>query len=372
MKGRRHRGEGAIHRRGSGLFVGRVSLGFKSDGRRWRAVVYGRSRDEVVEKMAAKRVEHAHGTLVETEPMTIATWLKRWLEHGVRQSVRPSTLSLYTRVVDTFIVPAIGRTRLSTLRASDVDRMMATTEEGGASGRMRQIVLAVLNQALRKAVRQRVIPVNCCDAIDRPRAARREIRPLTADEIRTFLKAAYQAREYALFVLAIATGMRQGELLALQWAEVDLPGASVSVRYTLSQTAEGGLERAETKTRAGVRKIELPQMAVTALLEHKARLLKRGRRASVWVFPDRKGGPIRKDNLVRSFQAVLTKAELPKIRFHDLRHTAATLMLSAGVHPKVVQERLGHSKIAVTLDTYSHVLPTMQRDAAERVNALLS
>jgi len=173
-----------------------------------------------------------------------------------------------------------------------------------------------------------------------------------------------------LYIAAVTTGLRQGELLGLQWEDVDLRSSRIAVRHTL-QNDRGKLTLENTKNSKG-RRIEIPQITLTALKAHRERLLAQGLRSSLWVFPDTKGGPMRKDNLLRRFKAVLKSAGLPAIRFHDLRHTAATLMLLQGVHPKVVQEMLGHSSIALTLDTYSHVVPSMQREAADKIDALFA
>ena len=172
-------------------------------------------------------------------------------------------------------------------------------------------------------------------------------------------------------MLAVTAGMRPGELLGLQWSDVDLKGKAVMVQHSL-QELNGQLKLAEPKTARGRRRIDLPQMAIDALVRHRARLLKEGLAGVAWVFPNASGGPWRRSHFhFNEYKPLLMRANLPDIRFHDLRHTSATLLLSQGVHPKVVQERLGHSQISVTLDTYSHVLPTMQLEAAGKFDELL-
>ena len=170
--------------------------------------------------------------------------------------------------------------------------------------------------------------------------------------------------------LAITTGLRQGELLGLQWDDVDFDGAALHVRHTLHEL-NGRLWIGEPKTRRARRQVDLPTIAIAALQDHQERMLIEGHPHGL-VFRDTRRGPLRKSNLVRrSFLPLLKRAGLPAIRFHDLRHTAATLLLAQGVHPKIVQERLGHSQISLTLDTYSHVLPGMGREAASKLDALL-
>jgi integrase len=217
-----------------------------------------------------------------------------------------------------------------------------------------------------------MVPRNVCDAVTRPRVPRAAVAALTPPQVAALLEAARGDRLEALYVLAIATGARQGELLGLHWQDVDLDGAALYVRHQLCEV-RGRLWLAEPKTAKARRRIDLPAMAVLALLDHRARMQAEGHyRADGLVFVDTAGKPIRKSNLRRrSFEPLLQRAGLPRIRFHDLRHTAATLLLAEGVHPKIVQERLGHAQISMTLDTYSHVLPSMGKEAAARLQALL-
>jgi integrase len=171
----------------------------------------------------------------------------------------------------------------------------------------------------------------------------------------------------ALFVLAVATGMRQGELFGLRWEDVDLKAGIVSVQRTLEEI-DGKLRLKEPKSEKSRRRIDLPAFAIEALVRHKARMMPEGFLAGP-VFPDTEGSWLRKSNFTRKvFKPLLKKAGLPDVRFHDLRHGHATLMLSLGEHPKVVQERLGHSQISLTLDTYSHVLPSVHRGAAAKID----
>lgn len=212
---------------------------------------------------------------------------------------------------------------------------------------------------------------NACDAVDPPRVAKRTIRPLTAEQVQQLLKAAEKDRFHALYVLAVGSGLRLGEIFGLQWQHVDLKAQALTVCQSL-QELNGQLELAEPKTAKSRRRIDLPKTVVDALWKHKKRMLAEGFAAVPWVFCNGHSGPLRRSHFHRqNFKPLLKRAQLPSIRFHDLRHTSATLLLSAGVHPKVVQERLGHSQISVTLDIYSHVLPTMQIEAAGKMDQLL-
>jgi integrase len=268
--------------------------------------------------------------------------------------------------------------------------MLTAMEKGGASARVRQMTLNVLHRALGQALRWGMVPRNVCDAVARPRVPRRTMRTLDTAQVRLLLAETKADRLEALYVLAVSTGMRQGELLGLQWEDVDLDRGAVQVRHQLQELA-GRLALVEPKTVKSRRRVDLPALAVVALMEHRERARAQGGSVGEgYVFTDTEGGPLRKSNLVRrSFlplldlrvlredlhkrgvaEEVLPKP-LPRIRFHDLRHTAATLHLASGTHPKVVQEMLGHSAISMTLDTYSHLLPSMQREAAARLDVLL-
>jgi integrase len=201
---------------------------------------------------------------------------------------------------------------------------------------------------------------------------------LSPEQARALLETAEGDRLEALYVLALSTGMRQGELLGLRWRNVDLDGGSLQVRATLQRTRDG-FTFSEPKTARSCRQVTLTKQAVEALRGHRSRQVEeRLQMGGAWednglVFANEVGRPIEAGNLIRrSFHPLLERAGLPKGRFHDLRHTAATLALGKGVHPKIVAEMLGHSQIAVTLDLYSHVTPTMQRQAADALEAVLS
>jgi integrase len=217
---------------------------------------------------------------------------------------------------------------------------------------------------------------NVTALVDPPRVARREMHRLSPQQVRAILTAATGDRLEALWIVAITTGMRQGELLGLRWRDVDLDGRAVSVRASLERIA-GGLAFADPKTAHSRRRVSLTDVAIAALRRHRAvQLQDRLAAGSEWVdsdvvFATHAGRPLHASFVLGAFRAMCVRAGVPRIRFHDLRHTAATLLLGRGVHPKIVSEMLGHSTIAITLDLYSHVTPTMQRDAAVVLDAVL-
>ena len=256
----------------------------------------------------------------------------------------------------------------------------ASTErlKAGLAPRMVQLIHVTLHKALKQAVMDGLIPRNVTEAVKPPQPEKKEIRPLSPEQARALLRTAKKERLEALYVLAITTGMRQGELLALKWEDVNFEAGVLQVRRTLSTATGGGFTFSAPKTAKSRRSIKLPNTALSSLRKHRKAQLEEGMRLSGLfidqglVFTSRVGTPIsRQDLITRSFKPLLKRAGLPDIRFHDLRHTCATLLLGKGVHAKFVQELLGHATISITLDTYSHVLPGMGDAAAGAMDEAL-
>lgn len=369
---RRGSGEGSIYQRPDGRWTAQVSLGFNGDGKRIRKTVYGWTKKEVQDELAKLQGQKVDGTLTAPGKTTLAVFLTRWLEDSARPQIRPVTHACYDGIIRKHISPQIGGVRLDKLTPAHVQGLYATLERNGASPYIRRLCHAVLRRALKQAVKWGMVPRNVCDAVEPPRVKRSEVHPLTAEQTATLLKAAAGDRQQALYVVAVTTGMRMGEIFGLQWADVDLEAGAIFVRHAL-QELKGKLTLGEPKTAKSKRRVELPKLAVDALHEHRKRQLAAGHLASGYVFTNTEGNPLRRSHFHRGdFKPLLKAAKLPEIRFHDLRHTAATLLLLEGVNAKIVSERLGHSQIGITLDTYSHVLPTMQKEAAARLDRLLA
>jgi integrase len=371
MPARRGNGEGSIYQRSDGRWVGSVSV-----GKGKRKYLYGKTRREVAEKLKKALAEQQQGLPLANEKQTVDQYLQRWLEDSARPTVRAGTFESYQRLIRLHVRPHIGKVPLARLTAQDLSRLYRTLLDHGLAPRSVQYVHAVLHRALGQALRWNLIARNPAELVDAPRPKRKEIAPLTPDQAKALLDAARGDRLEALYVVALTSGLRLGELLALRWADLDGERGELHVRRTLVRT-QAGLSFNEPKTAKGRRTVRLPSFAVAALREHRARQLEeRLRIGPAWdgqdlIFPNEVGRPIDRQNLIRrSFKKLLQKAGLPDVRFHDLRHTAATLLLRLGEHPKVVQERLGHSTISVTMDVYSHVLPDMQRQAAEKLDTL--
>ncbi|MDA1010641.1 MAG: tyrosine-type recombinase/integrase [Chloroflexi bacterium] len=366
---KRGNNEGSIFRRRSdGLYVAALTL---PDGKRKR--FYGRTRAGAAEKLSTAQADLAKGLPLPSERLTVAAFLDRWLEDA-RSTIRETTYDGYESTLRLHAKPEIGRIALSRLGPQDLAALYRKLLTEGLSPRSVRLAHAVLHRALRQAERWGLIARNPAGLVDAPRPSNTIMSPLTPDEIRRLLRAAAGDRFEALYVLAVTTGLRSGELRGLRWQDVNLVAGTLQVRQQVQRTAKGWAF-VEPKTGAGRRGVTLPTVAVGALRGHRARQNEeRLARGPVWedldlVFPNELGRPVERQNLQRrSFDPLLERAGLSKIRFHDLRHSAATLLLAEGVHPKVVQERLGHSNISVTMDIYSHVLPTMQREAASKLD----
>jgi len=349
-----------------------------SEGPR-RRYVSGKTRDEVRQKLIRAMADRDAGLVLDDRNLTLGEYLDRWLSDAHRGEVRQSTFSRDSYLVARHIRPALGRVRLRNLSALHIQRLYRERLDSGLSGSTVQKMHHVLHKALAQAVRWDLIPRNPADAVKPPAPAAREMHPLSADEARRLLEAARGDRLEALYVLAIYTGMRQGELLALKWEDVDLNGRSLRVRRTLTRkSGDGSYDLGEPKTRKSRRTIRLSGRVVEALRSHRSRQAEeRLRLGGLYrdqglVFAGETGSIINPSNLrSRSFGPLLERAGVPRITFHDLRHTCASLLFQKNVHPKLVQELLGHASVAITLDTYSHMLPGMGEEAADAMSEAL-
>jgi integrase len=368
---RRANGEGSVYQRKDGRWEARISF---PDGR--RKAVYAKTQREVLEKKTALLGQRAKGVAVASERQTFGEYLGSSLE-STRPRVRPTTHRRYELFVKVHVTPAIARIPLVKVGPQHLERLYAERLAAGAAPRSVRHLHALLHNALKQADRWGLVPRNVATLARPPNAPRHEISTLTAEQVRTLLAAAEGDRLEALYVLAISTGMRQGELLALRWSDVDLDRGAVQIRRSVAYTKQGFVFL-PPKTGRSRRQVLLTQAAIAALRRHRTRqLAERLAAAGGWedldlVFANELGRPIEATNLGhRSWRRLLERAGLPRIRFHDLRHTAATLILSGGVHPKIASEMLGHSSVAFTMDTYAHVTPTMQREAVAELDAVM-
>jgi integrase len=336
-----------------------------------RRYVSGKTKEEARKALREARSGADQGLVFDAARLTVVEYLDRWLKDSVQGSVRRSTYESYDRQVRRYVTPAVGRVRLNALTPAHVQGLYREMQDRGLSAQTVEYTHAVLHRALKQAVRWSMVPRNVCDAVDVPQVRREEMHPLTPEQARRFLDAARGERLEALYVVAVYAGLRPGELLALGWEDVDR-----GILHVNRALSDG--EFTTPKTKRSRRRIDLSAGSIAALRRHRVRQLEeRMARAGLWrdhalVFPSSVGTPLSHRNVVRSFKAVLKRADLPAvIRLYDLRHTCATLLLCRNVHPKYVQELLGHASIAQTLDTYSHVLPGMDGGIGDAMDEVL-
>jgi integrase len=371
MGKRRGNGEGSISRRKDGRWYARVSL---PNGQRHGK--YFPSQRECREWLKETLAQVDDGLTAEGANEMLSTFLERWLVI-IADSLRPSTVRAYTNSVRKYIMPGIGRRRMKDLRPDHIQQLYAKCKRAGAKEGTLKAIHVALHCALNSALRCGALKRNPADVVNKPRVHHREMKTLTLDQVQVLLDATREHELGTLLHLAISTGLRQGELLGLRWSDLDWKTGVLQVQRQLQRVAGQGLQFMEPKTSAGRRSVVLGRELLARLGEHRKRQMEyrliAGARwqESGLIFPSTIGTPMDARDLLRNFKAVLAAAGLPEVRFHDLRHTAATLMLQQGVPFKVVQESLGHARSSLTLDVYSHVVPAMQQDAADRMEAAL-
>jgi integrase len=368
-KSKRGNGEGSVTQLADGRWQARVSEG----GR--RKAYYGRTREEAAGKLVDAMADARKGLPLPNERRTLGDFLEQWLEDSVKSRLRPNTLHGYSVNVRRHIIPALGKVPLARLTPQQVQRLLNDLRKDGKSARTVQYVHATLRAGLQQALRWGQVQRNVATLVNAPRVERPEIQPLSPEATQRLLGALRGDRLEALYTVALALGLRQGEALGLRWADIDFDARTMRVRCQL-QRINGKLELVDVKTARGRRTIDLPDELLDTLRTHRVRQLEERIAAATWaesdlIFTTAIGTPLDRHNVTRYFQRILAQAGLPRQRFHDLRHLCASLLLAQGVPARVVMEILGHSGIQITLDTYAHVMPTMRRDAADRMNSLL-
>jgi integrase len=379
MTKRRGNGEGSITRhKKSGLWMARYTVETPTGPK--RQTIYADTRKEAAEKLAKALSNRADGIVVDDKNLTVGDYLDRWLSDCVRGTIRESTYSRDKYLVINHVKPSIGRVKLKNLNALHLQSLYRERLDSGLSGSTVQKIHHVLHKALTQAMRWDLIPRNPADSVKAPTPTPKEMHPLSVLEARQLLEAARGDRLEALYVLAVHTGMRRGELLGLQWEDVYLDDIYPTIRVRRTLTRKGtGYVLGEPKTKNSRRSVRLTPGAVEVLRTHRARQAEEKlRTGSLYgdqslVFAGKGGGLINPSNLrQRSLIPLLKRAGLPHITFHDLRHTCASLLFQRKVHPKFVQELLGHASVAITLDSYSHMLPGMGGEAATAMEDVLS
>jgi integrase len=354
----------------------RVFLGRDHQTRKRRyhnRTIHGPARraQEYLTKMLRER---DMGRGLEGTEITLDAFLARWLDNAAKPKLREKSYESYESLLRRYIRPALGERILSTITPLDVQDTYQKMIDRGLSARTVRYAHSVLRSAIRQAIRWRLLLQDPTDGAQLPRLGRREMRVLTAEQSRIFLATALKTHYGPIFAVALTTGMRPSEYLALKWQDIDWDRGTASVIRTLERV-KGSWRYAETK-RARSRRIVKLQEWVVEMLKGLQPTSQRPEcnlpDAEDLIFTTTTGRPIHSDKLAQRFKAILRQTGLSSIRLYDLRHTAATLALSAGVAPKVVAEQLGHASAAFTLDVYSHLLPHMQEEAAIKVEKILA
>ena len=316
MAKRRGNGEGSIYRKGDGTWRAALTVGFDTNGKRRRRYLYGHTKAKVLDKLSRIRADSLNGVVAEPHRLSLAQYLSRWLEDDARTTIRETTYLNYKSTIRNHINPHIGGISLSKLSPEQIQGLQGNLERAGASPRTRQLAHAVLSRALNRAVRMRMLARNPCNAVDRPKVPTREMDVLSPEQVRKLFTAADGDPLKALYVTAVGTGARIGELLALRWENIDLPRGTLSIQRTLIDI-NGKLSLGEPNSEKGRRRIDLPSFVIETLREHR-HIQPAEPHPKAFVFSDKRGGPLRKSNVLRrSFRPLLARAGLPRIRFHD-------------------------------------------------------
>src|SRR3989440_1802729 len=335
-----------------------------------RKKAYCKTKQEAERKRNEMLRELERGMLATGPQRKLGEYIQDWLENTHKSKLRLSVYLNYRKHVK-HIVAGLGDIWLQKLTPQQVQGFLSKKLSEGLSPKYVREMLGVLSLALNNAVKWGYLLRNVCELVTRPRIPKHEIAPLTLDQARRFRQHIQGHRFEVLITMAVVTGMRRGELLSLRWSDIDFQRNILQVLHTVDRFAGHGYVEGEPKSAAGVRSIRLPGFLADMLKQHRVQQLVRKSGSKTWeerdlVFPNSRGGYLHPNHLGEAFRALLEEAGLPAIRFHDLRHSAATILLSMGGNIKVIQEMLGHSDISITLRVYGHLLPSMQQEAVDK------
>jgi integrase len=371
---RRGRGEGSVYqRKGDKRWVAVLIM---EDGK--RKPLYGDTQAEAIERRTQALIEMKQGLLATGPKQKVKDYLERWLEEVHKPTIKLNSYIRYRSILDKHILPALGHISLQKLAPHQVQSLYTQKLKEGLKASSVHLIHALLHKALSNAVRWGLVPRNVCDMVTVPRTSKPEIHPLTAKEAQKLLETAKGHQLEAMLTVALTTGMRLGELTGLKWSDIDFEHKNLQIRRTVTYRGGYGFIVSEPKTTRSKRKIVLPIPLIEVLKRHRTNQKEiRLRTGPAWqendiVFSNTCGNFSDPAKVRKLFLRLLKDADLHRVRFHDLRHSAATILLVMGIHPKVVQELLGHSTIAITMDTYSHVLPSLQEDAIDKLSNLFN
>ena len=380
MAKRRANGEGNLRKRKDGRWEGRYTAGHDPEtGKAIYRNVLGRTQAETRAKLKQAIEEAKHVDPVRSKQYTIGEWMDIWFENYAKVKVRPSSHQTYRGYIDNHIKPNIGRIPLEKLTSPElqkfykkllangrVDRLESRHQAKGLSPKTVRNIHQIISSAMSLAKEQKLIVANPAEGCALPRLEHREMKTLPVEQLQSFLREAKESGVYELYYLELATGLRRGELLGLNWEDIDLERGDLRVKRQIARI-NGEVVEAPLKTKNAYRTLPLAEDTVSILLEQKKKV-----DGNPWVFPSPTGGPISPDSVLHMLHRVLKRAGLPRVRFHDLRHTFATLALQNGVDVKTVSGMLGHFSAGFTLDTYAHVTTASQRQAAKTMDGILS
>ena len=391
---KRGHNEGSIFKRDDGRWCASMELG-SGGGKRRRKMFYGRTRAAVEQKLMRARNDKLQGLPIANEKITVAVFLRQWLEQ-TGKNVRPRTIDSYRFIVEKHLAPALGSVLLSKLTPNRVQQFLSEALKKEKSGRRKgdqqpgaatlsprtiQLMLAVLRKSLQQAVRWNLVSRNVAskEFVDGPRVERKRVQPFNPAEAKSLLLAARGDRLEALYIVALSLGLREGEVLGLQWSDVDLDSRRLSVSHTLQRLSKQWV-LAAPKTTQSRRTIMLPVSVAEALRKHRSRQLQErlmaGELWNPWtgadlVFTTETGSPLHPKTLLNQYHRLLVGAKLQRRPFHHARHSAASILLAQGVQPKVISELLGHAEIRTTLDIYGHLFADSFEQAAAAMESAL-
>ena len=379
MAKKRANGDGSIRKRKDGRWEGRYVVGHDPiTGKMISRNVLGKTQAEVKEKLRTAIENSKRLDYTQTGKYTVGQWMDEWFEAYAKVKVRPSSHQTYKGYIENHIKPNIGDIpieKLTSLQLQKFYRLLLTEgripriesekQPKGLSAKTVRNINQVISSAMDMAVRHKLILSNPTEGCELPKVEHREMKTLPAEQLGAFLREAKESGVYELYYMDLATGLRRGELLGLKWEDVDLQNGIIHVRRQVARV-DGEVKELPLKTKNSYRNISISQDAVAMLTEMEAH------RSSDYVFPSSTGGPISPDSVNNMLHRVLKRAGLPSIRFHDLRHTFATLALQNGVDIKTVSGMLGHFSAGFTLDTYAHVTTSAQKEAARTMGNVLA
>jgi len=365
---RRSKGEGSIYRNKEGFWTGAVTL---PNGK--RKVKRSKIQGVVKDWLITERKKLSDGIFTPDDKITLSSFLRRYLDEYCKRTLRVTTFQGYTQVIEAHIIPELGSVKLSQLRADQINHLLSKKLEAGLSNRFVEYIHGILKRSLNVAVKWGLLTKNPATMVTPPKPTYQIPHTWNMEEVKRFLEVLKDDRWGAIYHLGCGTGMRKGEVLGLPMNALELDKGYLMVVQTL-QLVNGKLQLLEPKTQKSRRMIVLPDFVKEALRKHLVRRQMISQSLS-WkesglVFTSDLGTPIFPRNLVRHFKFKLKEAGLPEIRFHDLRHSVASLLLEKNTHPKLVAELLGHSNVNVTLNTYSHIINPMNKVVSNEMDEM--